>query len=119
MINIIRKSKKDKNFLDFVPIKNPNYLWHIDEENLVVVEVIHVGIINKIAQKIFKVPQKSDISLDEYGSFVWQYIDGKNTIHDISIKVSEKFGKDAEPLLNRLVQFFRILKDNSFVSFKE
>lgn len=112
------RSKNDDNYLDYIPIKNPEFLWKYDENNTIVVEMHRNGIFDKIAQKIFKTPKKSDIALDEYGSFVWEYIDGNNTIFDISKEISNKFGEDAEPLYNRLVKFFQILHDNKFITFK-
>lgn len=113
-----KKQKNKQNYLDFVPVMNPDFSWKTDEEGIVTVTVIRKGIFDKIAQTIFRRPKSSQIRLDELGSFIWQKIDGERTIYDISIFVKEEFGEKAEPLLKRLIQFFEILKDNHFVSFK-
>ncbi len=110
--------KKQKNFLDFIPIKNPD-IKYIIENNLVILEIKRNGIVDKFAQKVFKVPQKSNIKLDKYGSFVWISIDNKKNVFDISNEVSNHFGKNAEPVLDRLVEFFNILNDNKFITFSK
>ena len=110
--------KKQKNFLDFIHIKNPD-IKYIIENNLVILEIKRNGIVDKFAQKVFKVPQKSNIKLDKYGSFVWISIDNKKNVFDISNEVSNHFGKDAEPVLDRLVEFFNILNDNKFITFSK
>lgn len=115
----VSKDKKQENYLDYIPMKNPNYNWREDEKGRVIVEVVRKGFYDKIAQKFFKVPSKSDIELDEYGSFVWKYIDGTNTIFNISNEVHNQFGEKAEPLLNRLVKYFQILKDHKFILYSK
>ena len=113
------KNKKQDNYMDYIPVKNPNYNWRENEKGRMIVEVVHKSIYDKIAQKLFKVPSKSDIELDEYGSFVLKHINGTNNIFDISKEVHNQFGEMAEPLLNRLVKFFQILKNNKFITYSK
>lgn len=109
--------KKKENFMDYIPVCNPKFTWDVDEKGIVTVHVINSGIYNWIAQKVFKKPRVSHIKLDEYGSFVWLQMDGKRNIFDISKLVETQFGKEAEPLLNRLVKYFQILYDNKFIGY--
>ena len=109
--------KKKKNYLDYVPVCAPEHSWDLDEKGLVVIHVQNKGFYNKMAQKFFKRPQESHISLDEYGSFVWQQMDGVRTIYDISGLVGQRYGEKAEPLIPRLVKFFRILYTNHFIGY--
>jgi len=111
------KSEKKENYLDFIPICSPGYAWKLNQEEIVVVEVANKGFYNKIAQKFFKRPKVSYISLDEYGSFVWQQMDGVKTIYEISQLVKEKYGQDAEPLLERMTQYFQVLYRNHFIGY--
>lgn len=114
----MRKAKKNnKNYLDFIPATNPNINWYINDNNLVVLEIKRNSFFDKITQKLFNTPKKSDIKLDNHGSFVWQCINGSKSVYDISKEVNNHFGKDAEPLLDRLVTFFNILLDNKFITF--
>lgn len=114
----MKKKRIDENFLDFVPMKNPAYEWDMSEKGIVTVHVVNTGFYNKMAQKFFHRPKISHIDLDQYGSYIWGFIDGVNTVHDISREVEKKFGKKAEPLLNRLVAFLGILHDHKFIFYK-
>lgn len=113
-----KKAKAQENFLDFIPLKNPTLHWVEQEGGLVSVTITHTGIYDKIAQKFFHTPAESTIDLDIYGSFVWKQIDGERSVFAISELVKERFGADAEPLLNRLVAFFGTLKNNAFILWK-
>ncbi len=109
--------KEKKNFLDYVPCCNPLYTWDVDKKGIVTVDVVHKGFYPFLAQKLFKRPRVSHIKLDEYGSFIWQQMDGSKTIYDIAELVKEQYGEAAEPLLDRLVEYFRILYQNKFIGY--
>lgn len=109
--------KEKKNFLDYVPCGNPLYTWDADEQGIVTVHVVNQGFYNRLAQKLFKRPRISHIRLDEYGSFVWQQMDGKKTVYQISGLLSDRFGKEAEPVLDRLVEYLRILHQNKLIGY--
>ena len=76
------------------------------------------GVFNKIAQVLFKKPKYSYIELDEFGSFVWEQMDGKKTIYEIGTLVKERFGDKAEPLYERLSQYIKILHNNHFIVYE-
>ena len=114
----MKKTKLDENYLEKVPLKNPNLSWSEDESGLVTLEKKNTGIMNRIAQKLFKKPPTSYIHLDENGSFVWKSINGEADIIAIGEKVREHFGKKAEPLYPRLAKYFSILSSYGFVTFK-
>ena len=92
------KQKIDKNYLDFIPVKNPE--------------------INKIAQKFFHRPKVSSIDLDDYGSFVWNTIDDKKDIYTLSQELDAHFPK-MEKSLSRLIKFLEILKDHHLITYSE
>lgn len=109
--------KEKKNYLDFIPCCNPEYTWDADKKGIVTVHVVNKGFYNFLAQKLFKRPRISHIKLDEYGSFVWQQMDGVRTVYDISELVKIKFGEQAEPIVERLVRYFQILYQNKFIGY--
>lgn len=113
------KKNEKKNYLDMIPVANEEYGFEIHEDGIGVITIENKGVYNKIAQKLFKKPKRSLISLDEYGTFVFRNIDGVRTIYEISELVKTQFGADAEPLLERLVTYFRILKNNRFISYRK
>ena len=80
-------------------------------------DIDNKGVFNKIAQVLFKRPKVSHIHLDELGSFVWPLLDGEKSIFDIGKAVEEHFGEKAEPLYERLAQYFKILESYGFVKY--
>ena len=110
--------KQKKNYLDYVPVCAPEHTWDLDEKKLVVIHIENKGFYNRLAQKVFKRPKVSHISLDEYGSFVWQQMDGTRTIYEISFLVKERYGEKAEPLIPRLTKYFQILYQNHFIGYR-
>ncbi|MDO4490885.1 MAG: PqqD family protein [Lachnospiraceae bacterium] len=111
-----KKAAVSANYLDFVPVHNPEYEYKIDEEGRVTILQENKGLFNKIAQMFFKKPRISNIHLDEMGNFLWPLMDGKRSIMDLSVLVKEEFGEKAEPLYNRLVQYVKTLEAYGFIS---
>ncbi len=110
--------KSSENYLKKIPVKNPEIQWTTDENGIVTLQVENKGVANKIAQKLLKKPEISYIHLDENGSFVWPLIDGEKDIIAIGEFVKEHFGEKANPLYERLVKFFQILDNYSFIQWK-
>lgn len=73
------------------------------------------GIMNFLLQKIMNKPQKTIVSLDETGSFIWKKIDGKKTIEEIALEVEKKFGNAAMPVYERLNKYLSILCEYKFI----
>ncbi|MFD3158460.1 PqqD family protein [Haloimpatiens sp. FM7330] len=108
------KKDKTKNALLMIPKRNKNITW--EKENDVINLKIHRNRgRDKIMHKIFKTPLVINIELDELGAFVWEACDGIKNIQDISEEIVKYFGKRAEPVLERLITYMRILKDNKFI----
>ncbi len=112
------KNKKkviSRNYLEGVPKISDKLSWSADDAGIVTLDIENVGIMNSIAQKIFKKPRVSHIHLDEFGSFVWHRIDGKRDILALGEEVKEEFGENAEPLYERLAKYFQVLESYGFV----
>jgi hypothetical protein len=110
--------KSSENYLEKIPLRNPEIKWTADENGIVTLQVENKGVANKIAQKLLKKPKTSYIHLDENGSFIWLLIDGEKDIIAIGEHVKEHFGEKANPLYERLVKFFQILDNYGFVGWK-
>lgn len=111
--------KKNKaNFLDFVPYHSPK-ITYSEKDGIITVDMYHKGFYASVAQKLFHRPSVSHIKLDTYGSFVWKNINEQNTVADIADNIKNEFGKDIEPLYERLIQYMRILHNNKFIFYKE
>lgn len=110
-----RKEKKQENFMDYVPKHNSLFEFQENKKHHVEIRIHNKGVINKIFQKLFRKPKYSYIELDDFGTFVWNNIDGQQTVFDIGNRIKEKFGKDAEPVYDRLCKFMNILHNNKFI----
>ena len=111
------KAKQSKNYLDYIPVKDPEIQYHTDEKGIVTLEIEWKGFYHRIAQRFFHRPRVSDIKLDAYGSFVWLIIDDISDVHQISKKLDEKF-PGMEKSLSRLIKFLEILHDNHLIRWK-
>ncbi len=107
-----------ENYLDKIPQYTDGLRWSIDENDAVILEIENKGIANRLAQTLLKKPKVSFIHLDEMGSFIWQKIDGKKNVFCIGKEVKEYFGEKAEPLYERLAQYFGILENYGFMELK-
>ena len=103
--------------MDYIPVCNPDYTWDADGKGKVTVHVKNKGFYHWIAQKLFSRPKVSHIELDKYGSFVWRQMDGARSVFEISKLVEREFGKEAEPVVERLVAYIRILYQNGFIGY--
>ena len=111
------KNKKEENYLDKIPVKNENLKWS-ENDGKVTLEIENTGIMNKIAQKLFKKPKISYVYLDEMGSFIWCMTDGIKDITELGKEISEKFGEKANPLYERLIKYITILQSYNFITLK-
>lgn len=111
-------NKKDsKNYLDYIPVKNPDTDYEADEDGIVTLYIEWKGFYHKIAQKFFHRPRVSDVKLDGYGSFVWLSIDDKKDVHQLSKELDVRYPK-MEKSLSRLIKFLEILHDNKLITWK-
>lgn len=108
--------KEKKNYIDNVPKIN-DIKWEVLENGIVEITVENTGFYNTVAQKLFKRPRYSFIKLDEYGSFVWQQIDGKKTIYEIGKELGENHKGASTQLYERLAKYFAILERNKYIVF--
>lgn len=110
---------KKHNLLEFVPVKSQKIDYEIRENGLVQLIIKRDSLLDRIVRRIFNTPDKTIIDLDSIGSFVWESIDGKRNLHEISLLLKERFGKEVEPLNERLITYINILKNNKFIIFEK
>jgi hypothetical protein len=111
------KKKISENYLEKVPAR-ADIEWDTDSDGNVTLHIENKGVMNKIAQVLFKKPKVSYIHLDEMGSFIWPLIDGKKDIIKIGESVKEHFGEKAEPLYERLAKYIQTLESYKFIQTK-
>lgn len=111
------KKKIQENYLEKIPCHKEGLNWSKDEKGIVTLQVQNRGVANLLAQKLLKKPKISFIHLEEFGSFIWTYIDGKRNIIAIGELLKQQFGEKAEPLYERLSQYIKTLESNGFIDF--
>ena len=114
----MKKNVKEENYLDKKPICKNGLNWSKDENGNVTLEMENKGVANRIMQKLIKKPKISYIHLDEMGSFIWPLMDGEKDIFEIGKFVEEHFGEKANPLYERLSQYFKTLEKYNFIEYK-
>lgn len=114
----MKKNIKEENYLERKPICKNGLNWSKDESGNVTLELENKGVANRIMQKLIKKPKISYIHLDEMGSFVWPLMDGEKDILEIGKFVEEHFGEKANPLYERLSQYFKTLEKYNFIEYK-
>jgi len=110
-----KDAKNDDNFLLYIPRKK-HKTWEVKKDRVYLI-FHHDKSAEKFLRWLVKKPYTSDIELDELGSAVWQLIDEKNTVHDISRKLVEKFGDKCEPINDRLIMYLRHLNKKGWIAF--
>ncbi|MBO5483328.1 MAG: PqqD family protein [Spirochaetaceae bacterium] len=110
----MKKQKIKKNYMDIKFLPEKSISWK-EEENLVILDVENKGFFNRIAQKFFGQPKISHISLDKYGSTLWQLLDGENTVFQIVKKMEEAFPTEKDKMLNRVITFLHNLQVNKYI----
>lgn len=113
-----KKKISNQNYMDFIIVKNPEIEYEINEKGIVTVIIEWKGFYHWIAQHFFKRPKVSEIKLDTYGSFVWQAINDKKTVHQLSLELESQFPNMKNPL-SRLIKFLEIMKDHHLIEIKE
>ena len=108
--------KNNNNFLDYVYRINDELTWTLSESGEVIVDMENKGFTNRIAQKLFKKPKVSHITLEGIGSFIFTCIDGKRTVYDIGQLVQDKYKDEANPLYERLSVYIKQLDNLGFIS---
>lgn len=116
MRNNMKKSQE--NYLDYVPRHNKLFPYQKKENGRIEVRVKNTGLMRRATQLLLRKPKYSYIELDDFGSFIWEQMDGKRSVYEIGGLVKEKFGEEAEPLYERLVTFIKILHNNKYIVYQ-
>lgn len=111
-----KKLKISKNYFDGVPRRREDRPWRVKEDGIVEIDMENRGFYHFIAQKFFRKPRVSHISLDRYGSVVWQSIDGKNTVLDVIHIMEKEFPNEKDRMLDRVVTYLATLQRSGFIT---
>lgn len=110
-----KKKHISKNYMEHIFSRNKEISWNENNELCIVLDVENKGFFNRIAQRFFKKPKISHITLDKHGSALWKLIDGKNTVFDIVKKMESIFPNEKDKMLNRVITFLYTLQVNKYI----
>jgi hypothetical protein len=113
-----KKILQSSNTLELTPVRL--FPDEVDKENLVTIIVPKFK--NELAKK-FIVPRLKAadfrINLEKFGSAVWLNMDGTKKVHEIIKIVSNKFGDEIQPSVERVTKFIFQLYEQKLISFNE
>jgi len=113
---MFKKKKPQINLLDLIPFKKVNS--EKDEKGLEIIlrPKFVKGPFKKWLQPRLKRPYFK-IHLDELGTSVWELIDGKRTVEQISALLRENLGEKIEPCEQRVCMFIQQLKSGDMIDY--
>ena len=114
-----RTDQTAEKYFERTPRRARTILWTADGEGIVTLKIENTGWANRIAQKLLGRPKVSFIHLDKMGSFIWPLLDGDKNISELSKIIDERFGKEAQPLYERLTRYIQILDSYHFVEWTD
>ncbi len=109
------QEERAPNLLEMYP--TPSIKWEQAEDGLITLFTPRFS--NKWMVKYVLPKMKNQdlkIHLDEFGSWVWQQIDGHTTVFQIAKNLQEKFGEKVEPVYDRLGMFINHLARRQFIT---
>jgi Coenzyme PQQ synthesis protein D (PqqD). len=90
-----------------------NLEYKVDEDNIVTILMKQDHKVQRFFRKLkFRIPEYKNISLDEYGSWVFLQIDGNRNVKDIGESLEAKYGESVHPLYERLLLFLNHIDVN-------
>lgn len=107
-----------KDYVKLIPQIKENNTWRFDFQNKVIITVYEKSRWHKIKEKIKGKEENIEFELDRYGSFVWQQINGENTIEDIINNIVETFEEDRGLATKRAIMFFEMLSMHKLIYMK-
>ena len=101
-----------------LPLRNQLVKWEVDEKGEVSLTIPqdHKMWLRVLA-KLFSLPGKRVIVLDDVGSYVWQLCDGQNSLRRISKQLSDKYNLTAKEAEMSLVEYLRTLGKRGIIGF--
>jgi hypothetical protein len=109
----------EKNLLDYVVSKAESARWQRTEAGLVRIIIARDGWAERAARIFKNTPRSFTADLDQFGSFVWEAIDGGKTVEAIGALLRARFGAEVEPVYERLGLFLCILQNNKLIRLAE
>lgn len=106
----IKNKKTDKKLGTVYQIK-PEVNFKVVKKQVIVLKDQDFWLQRFLRKLFFKIPQKSEIKLDPIGSFIFQAIDGKRTVEELGVLLSEAHEDATDKLYERLTMYLHHLEE--------
>lgn len=108
-----KAEKQPENVLTMVPEYNRDF-EHVDDRVVLFEPKFKNKWLVKHLLPRMKQPHYK-IHLDEYGTFVWNRINGRRTVLDIAVQLEKVYGDQVEPVHERLGMFINMLAQRKYI----
>ncbi|MFV0288432.1 MAG: hypothetical protein ACK5HR_03140 [Mycoplasmatales bacterium] len=106
-------------YLKLIPTLNQNLEHRVNEKNIVSLVTKNNHKIQNLFRKLsVNIPLETKIEMDEYSSFVFLQINGKQNVYKIGQKAQEKFPNNNEMLYERLIIFLDYLEEKKRIFYQ-
>ncbi len=115
---MVKKLRTVNDVLPCIPIRKME--WEVNEETGRVV-ILRPKFMNPVMRTVIEPFFSSKffkIKLDDLGSVVWKNFDGETTVQRLGEILAETFGKDIEPIYERLANFIFQLQRDKFIELR-
>ena len=100
------------------PTRNDSLDWETTDEGEVQISVVRQDTWKvRLLSKLFYIPKKRKITLDEVGTEVWQMCNGRNTVGDMIGQLSETYQLNRKEAEVSLLQYLKTLGEKRFIGF--
>lgn len=114
----MKTRQNQNNILQTVYQKCPAIEYDIKDGKIFIVKNQKHWIQSILRRLGFKIPEKTYLELDGYGSFVFQQINGKKSVENIGKELVSKYSETEECLYERLILYFEFLENNKQFIYK-
>lgn len=90
----------------------PQVQFTDDGEKITIIREQNHWIQRFLRKLAFKIPEKTYLELDDYGSFVFRLLDGQHNVYEIGQLLGEQYDEANEFLYNRLLLYLHHLDVN-------
>lgn len=123
MMRLFKKKRSDLNLsrqdvLNSKPVRNILIKWEADARGEVSIAIPQKDKLwVKIVSKIFMIPPRRVVVLDDVGSFVWVMCDSQNSIDDIIRSICKKYNLTRKEAETSLLMYLRQLGKRGMIGF--
>ena len=112
-----RKQQREGNLLNFVPERVAQWEETVEGHAVLLKPKFTNRVFVRYVLPRMKRPNFR-VELDDFGTHVWNAIDGRHRLLEIADGLKERFGEEIEPVYERIGIFIRQLEQGGFIRYR-